>query len=67
MEGAIHVVETRLKSGDFDQNVSTSFGQTEAKFTLELKTGRTRIGTWLLDKNSKPICSAYYTKVELIK
>ena len=64
--GAIPVAQARLKADDFDQTVSTSASQTEAKFTVELKAGTNKIETWFLDKNGNTLCSAYYTKVEHI-
>lgn len=65
--GAIPVAQARLKVGDFEQTAKTSDGQTQTKFTIELKTGTNKIETWFLDKNGKSLCSAYYTKVELVK
>jgi len=65
--GGIPVAQARLKVSDFDKTINTSSGQTEAKFTLDLNKGITKIETWFLDKTGKPLCSAYYTKVELIK
>jgi arylsulfatase len=64
--GAIPVAQARLKIGDFDKTIITSSGQTEAEFVLDLNKGTTKIETWFLDNTGKPLCSAYYTKVELI-
>jgi arylsulfatase len=65
--GAIAIARARLKIGDIDQTINTSPGQTEAKLTLELKAGTTKIETWFLDKNGKSLCSAYYARVELLE
>lgn len=63
--GAIPIAFARLKIGDFDKVVETAPGQTEVKFTADLPGGIQKIETWFLDIDKKPLCSAYYTNVEL--
>jgi len=67
VRGAVPIAKARLKVGSYDQTIVTSPGQTEVKFTVELEKGVQVVETWFLDKDGKPICSAYYTKVERIK
>ncbi len=65
--GAIPVAQARLKIEDSDQTARTVSDQSEVKFTVELKEGIHKIETWLMDENGTPLCSAYYTRVELIR
>lgn len=61
------VAKARLRVGNFDQTVLTSGGETNAKFTVALNAGPTKIDTWLLDKNSKELYLAFYVKAKLLK
>lgn len=40
--------------------------QRKLSFTVDLKEGANRIETWLMDNGNNVLCSAYYTKVNLI-
>lgn len=57
------ITQARLKIGDFDQTIETPKDSTVARFTVSLKAGKTRLATWFLDANDKPLVSAIYTKV----
>jgi arylsulfatase A-like enzyme len=64
--GGIPIANARIKIGNQDFSVAATSGQKEVKFVVELDKGTHIIETWFLDKNNQPLCSAYYTKVELL-
>jgi len=61
---AVPVAKARVKVGDADVSKPTAGGQKQVSFTLGLKAGKTQLSTWFYDKDGKPLCSAYYTRVE---
>ena len=63
--GALPIANARLKIGDFDKSVNTNNDQKEVKFTINLDEGDYEVETWFMDKTGKPLCSAFYTKMEL--
>ena len=65
--GALPVKQARLRIGDYDRTISTETDQAEVKFKVELPEGIHKIETWFLDGEGKQLCSAYYTKGELVK
>jgi len=61
---AVPIAKARVKVGDADLSRPTVSGQKQVSFTLGLKAGKTQLSTWFYDKDGKPLCSAYYTRVE---
>lgn len=64
--GALPVARARLKVGDIDRTSKVPVGASKVQFTVNLEQGPNRIATWLMDNKGEILCSAYYTKVELI-
>ena len=64
--GALPVKQARLRTGDYDRTVRTETDQTEVQFKVELPEGIHNIETWFMDEKGKQLCSAYYTKAELV-
>ncbi len=64
--GSVPIESARLKIGSFDETLRTFNDQNDVKFKVELNTGNFEVRTWLNDKDGKPLCSAFYTKMELV-
>ncbi|MFC1763364.1 hypothetical protein ACFL6U_14960 [Planctomycetota bacterium] len=64
--GALCIKQTRLRIGDYDRTISTETDQAEVTFKVELPEGIHKIETWFMDEKGKQLCSAYYTKAELM-
>ena len=61
---AVPIAKARLKIADVDQTADAPDGAKSVSFTAKLSAGKTVLETWFLDKTGKPLCSAYYTRVE---
>ncbi|MBM4019728.1 MAG: arylsulfatase, partial [Planctomycetes bacterium] len=61
---ALPVAKARLQAGALDESKPAAPGQKAVTFTVALKAGKTRIQTWLYDKDGQELCGAYYTVVE---
>ena len=62
-EGAIPVVKARLKVDNFDQTIDTKLTAICARFSVNLKKGKTQLTTSLLDAQDNEICGAMYVKI----
>ncbi|HUW18853.1 MAG TPA: arylsulfatase [Sedimentisphaerales bacterium] len=60
---ALPVAGARLKINQFDMTKSVPSGDKSVTFTVPLKAGKTRLQTWLCDKDGKALCGAYYVRV----
>ena len=54
----------RLKIGAVDETRPAPSGTKFVRFTTDLEAGRHVLRTWFRDGDGKPLCSAYYVKVE---
>ena len=61
---AVPIARARLKIGEVDLTGPAPDGAKSVSFTADLKGGKALLETWFQDDNGKPLCSAYYTKVE---
>ena len=59
---ALPVSKARVKINEFDEAESVASGDKSVKFKTSLKAGKTRLQTWLYDKNGKELCGAYYVR-----
>lgn len=64
--GALPVAQARLKVDETDRTLNVPAGASKVQFTVDLRAGPNRIATWLMDEDENILCSAYYTKVELV-
>ena len=64
--GAIPVRKAGIQAGEYEATTNASSGQTEVTFTLPLDTGTVDLRTWFADEKGREICSAFYTRVELM-
>ncbi len=64
--GDLPVKQARLRIGRYDRTVSTKVDQAEVRFRVELPEGVHKIETWFMDEEGKQLCSAYYTKADLV-
>ena len=62
---AIRVTEARLKIADFDETKNVHLADSEVKFRVELKPGKTRLKTWLMDDRNHSR-GAYFVYVRRI-
>ncbi len=63
---ALPIAKARILINRAEQTKNTGPDDTGAKFTAELEKGKTLLHTWFLDKDSQPVCGAYYVYVERI-
>jgi arylsulfatase len=59
---ALPVSKARVKIDQFDEAKSVASGDKSVKFKTSLKAGKTRLHTWLYDKDGKELCGAYYVR-----
>lgn len=64
--GELPIRQARLKIGDYDRTVGTTTDQAEVIFTVKLPEGIHKIETWFMDGQGEKLCSAYYTRAELV-
>jgi len=60
---AIAATEARLKIGELDVRKAVTPDLAAAKFEIELKSGKTKLQTWLIDPKSGQSRGAYYVAV----
>ncbi len=63
---ALPVAKARLKIDRFDETKSVGSGDKSVTFTVSLKAGRTRVYTWLYDKEGEELCGAYYVRANRV-
>ena len=61
---ALPVASARIEIGDVEQAMPVGPEDVAATFKVQLKAGKTKLQTWLLDKAGKELCGAYYTYVK---
>ncbi|MHC4647972.1 MAG: arylsulfatase [Planctomycetota bacterium] len=59
---ALPVAKARLKINRFDEAEVVSGGDKSVAFKVSLKAGKTRLQTWLYDKDGRELCGAYYVR-----
>ena len=60
------IAKAELKIQDFSQSIETKPEDKVARFVVQLKAGKTKLATNLLDKEGKLLTSAMYVKVKRI-
>ena len=60
---ALPIVRARLKIGNLDQSRTVVASSTAARFTVNLKTGPTKLQTWFYNPGGAEISGAYYVYV----
>jgi arylsulfatase len=61
---ALPVTSARMKINDFDGAASVASGTRTVSIKAKLKAGKTRLETWLYDKDGNELCGAYYVRVQ---
>ena len=59
---ALPVSKARLRINRIDEAKLVASGDKSVSFRVSLKAGKTRLQTWLYDKNGKELCGAYYVR-----
>ncbi len=65
--GELPISLARLKVGDIERTKKARSGAAKVEFTVELQKGPNSIETWFMDRDKNVLCSAYYTKVQLLE
>jgi hypothetical protein len=60
---AIPAIQARLEIADVNETKPIPKDAAAVKFSVELKPGKTKLQTWLIDDKSRPLCGAYYVHV----